>query len=70
MTAMKCNTCNGLYDTQTKDGLTYFHACAPVWDSGQKTWVEPPNKRDENIISTAPAVTPLIKSPGTGATKV
>lgn len=27
---VKCNTCNGVYETTTRDGSQYFHACAPL----------------------------------------
>lgn len=70
MTVMKCNSCNGVYDTQTRDGVRYFHVCSQVWDANLKAWVDAPNKRDENIVSTAETSTAVIKSPGSGATKV
>lgn len=27
---IKCNTCAGIYDAVTPEGLAYFHACPPL----------------------------------------
>jgi hypothetical protein len=27
---LRCNTCGGTYDSHQRDGLEYYHACAPL----------------------------------------
>lgn len=66
----ECGTCGGRYAPILPDGYRYFHACAPVWDADLKTYVERPDKRDENIqiVDDGQGGTAaVIKSEGNGA---
>lgn len=66
----RCKSCGGTYVPVGADGLTYYHACPPVWDDSNKRYVERADKRDENVRVTGhdkdgrPIVEP--KSPGKG----
>ncbi len=44
----KCKTCGGEYETVLKDGLNYYHACAPTETVSGKI-IERSDARDENI---------------------
>ena len=74
MTKQKCNSCGGTYYPD-QDG-SYYHACAPFSIDG-KTWIERPDKRDENVVVTGTqkkdgliVTTVKAKSEGKGASTV
>ena len=52
MPLMRCNSCDGTYQSVQDDGTPYYHACAPLPPTPEHPLGrERPNKRDENLVA-------------------
>jgi hypothetical protein len=64
----QCNSCGGTYSDTCAGGLAYYHACPPLTGTIPGPLADQPNKRDENLASTARGTTRAIKAEGLGRT--
>lgn len=45
----QCQTCGGVYATESPEGVPYYHACPPLHDAKTLTTAARPNARDEKV---------------------